>query len=192
MVSPVGEALEVADAAMARYAQGDAAAFSTLYDALAPRLRSYLLGLARSRSQAEDLLQQTFLQLHDSRGRFLPGAPVRPWAFSLARNAFIDSVRRQKRQPVSRRDSDPELRVVSEQLPSDEPVARQTAQLLRAELAALPAAQREALLLVRDEGMSHAEAATVLGTTVGGIKLRVHRAVEALRSALAAQESPRG
>ncbi len=74
-----------ATSAMDRYAQGDDAAFSELYDALAPRLYGYLLRQTRNNARAEDLTQQTFLQMHCARGRFVRGADVVPWAFAIAR-----------------------------------------------------------------------------------------------------------
>ena len=74
-----------ADSAMDRYASsGDAAAFSELYDLLAPRLCGYLLRQTRDRVLTEDLLQQTMLQIHHARGRFIRGARVVPWAFAIA------------------------------------------------------------------------------------------------------------
>src|SRR5688572_13668741 len=65
-----------ANAAMERYAAGDDGAFGDLYDALAPRLYGYLLRQTRDPVRAEDLLQQTMLQIHAMRGRFFPGADV--------------------------------------------------------------------------------------------------------------------
>src|SRR5262249_20161831 len=87
-----------ANSAMDRYAQGDEASFSELYDALAPRLYGYLLRQTRNDTRAEDLLQQTFLQIHCARGRFIPGADVVPWAFAIARRLLIDGVRRSGRE----------------------------------------------------------------------------------------------
>src|SRR5207253_9574955 len=74
-----------ADVAMEQYAAGDDAAFARVYDALAPRLYGYLLRQTHERSRAEDLLQQTMLQIHRARDRFIPGAEVTPWAFAIAR-----------------------------------------------------------------------------------------------------------
>src|SRR5882724_5562225 len=59
-----------ADGAMDRYASGDEAAFSELYDLIAPRLHRYLLVRARNAERAEDLLQHTFANMHEARGRF--------------------------------------------------------------------------------------------------------------------------
>src|SRR5688500_14586541 len=64
------------DAAMDRYARGEDAAFGEIYDRLAPRLFGFLLRYTRDRAKVEDVVQQTMLQMHRNRGRFLPGAEV--------------------------------------------------------------------------------------------------------------------
>ena len=69
-----------ADAAMERYAAGDA--FVLVYDELAPRLFGFLLRKSRNAARAEHLLQQTFLRIHRARSRFIPGSEVRRAAFA--------------------------------------------------------------------------------------------------------------
>src|SRR5688500_12913937 len=90
--------LDAADAAMERYARGEDEAFSELYDALAPRIRRYLLRASGDPGRADDLLQQTMLQIHRARGRFIAGAEVLPWAFAIARRLLIDSLRRRRHE----------------------------------------------------------------------------------------------
>ena len=63
---------------MDRYAQGDSAAFGIVYDLLAPRLFAFLIRQTRSRAAAEDLVQQTFLQIHCARASYIGGADVTP------------------------------------------------------------------------------------------------------------------
>ena len=65
-----------ADRAMEQYACGDEAAFAELYDELAPRLYRFALRWTRSRSAAEDTVQQTLLQIHAARHRFVRGSAV--------------------------------------------------------------------------------------------------------------------
>jgi RNA polymerase sigma-70 factor (ECF subfamily) len=179
-VQPRGEA----DLAMERYAGGDGAAFAQVYDALAPRLYGYLLRQTRDRSRAEDLLQQTMLHIHRARDRFIAGAEVLPWAFAIARRLLVDDVRRGRRVVLSD-DGD------SDSGPADVPTADQMVEAgelagrIQAVLARLPESQRSAFELIKQEGLSVAEAAQVLGTTVAAVKLRAHRAYEALRTAIA-------
>jgi RNA polymerase sigma-70 factor (ECF subfamily) len=182
--------LRSADEAMSQYAQGDAAAFEDVYDQVAPRLERFLRRHVRARSAIEDLVQQTFLQMHGARGSFILGAEVMPWAFAIARRLMIDSGRKLGREECCEMDGEE----LAARLPAG-PVAGAAsgeemmhAEEARARLAAafvsLSEPQRSAFELVKTEGLSHAEAATILGTTVTGIKLRVHRAYLALRGAL--------
>jgi RNA polymerase sigma-70 factor (ECF subfamily) len=168
---------------MARYASGDDAAFAVVYDELAPRLYGYLVRQTRDRARAEDIVQQTFLQMHRARATFVPGAEVLPWAFAIARRLMIDGFRRGRREVlegVEVRDDRPAPDAAADELVQ----AQQLAQRIRAELARLPETQRVAFELVKEEGLSLAEAAQVLGTTVAAVKLRAHRAYEALRAVL--------
>jgi RNA polymerase sigma-70 factor (ECF subfamily) len=175
--------LAACDAAMTRYASGDDAAFAIVYDELAPRIFGYLVRQIRDRARAEDVLQQTFLQIHRARGAFVPGAEVLPWAFAIARRLMIDGFRRGRREVLEEtetRDERPALDPAADDLVQ----AQELATRIRRELARLPETQRAAFELVKQEGLSLAEAAQVLGTTVAAVKLRAHRAYEALRAVL--------
>jgi len=175
-----------ANAAMARYALGEEAAFGEVYDALAPRLYAYLLRLSRSPARAEDLLQQTMLKIHLARGSFIPGAAVAPWAYAIAHRLFIDGTRRTKREvPLEDPDDSGPKAARDEAAAADDLVAaEQLAARIRRELGKLPDNQRVAFELLKQEGLSVAEAAAVLGVSVTAVKLRAHRAYEALRAAL--------
>lgn len=168
---------------MERYAAGDDAAYAAVYDALAPRLFGYLMRQTREQARAEDILQQTLLQIDRARTSFIPGAEVMPWAFAIARRLLVDSVRRGRREVLSA-DGDPDPGASRAPGADEIAQARQLARRLEVELSKLPPAQRVAFELVKNEGLSMAEAAQVLGTTVAAVKLRAHRAYEALRSAL--------
>jgi RNA polymerase sigma-70 factor (ECF subfamily) len=172
------------DVAMDRYACGDTAAFGDVYDQVAPRLRAFLLRQTRNASRAEDLLQQTFLQMHCARASFAPGAAVTPWAFAIARRLVIDGVRRTRRD-VSYEEESPEHQRPSGDLLPDEVVqTKQAARRLEEVLARVPESQRIAFELLKYDGLTLAEAAEVLGTTINAVKLRAHKAYEAMRAAL--------
>ena len=175
-----------ASAAMERYASGDDAAFGELYEALAPRLYGFLFRLVRERSAAEDLLQQTFLQMHAARARFAHGADVTPWAMAIGRRLFIDMARRTKARATDLVEGDEIDRMNVDRTPDAEQwlIARETESAVDAGLATLGPAQREAFRLVKEEGLSIAEAASVLGTTSAAIKLRAHRAYAHLRKSI--------
>jgi RNA polymerase sigma-70 factor (ECF subfamily) len=170
----------VADEAMERYASGDDRAFAELYDALAPRLYNYLLRRTRDSFRAEDLLQQTLLQLHCMRDRFIPGAAVTPWVFAIARRLLVDSIR-QKKKELSMDRAGIMAQTATTMTPDDLAHSAWMARRLASELSSLPETQRVAFVLIREQGLSVREAARILGTTVSAVKMRTHRAYEALR-----------
>lgn len=175
------------DAAMDRYARGDDTAFEEVYDGLAPRLQSFLFRYTHDRGRAEDVVQQTMLQIHRARGRFTLGGQVVPWAFAIARRLLIDQHRRGSREVLAPTgdDSLTQLLAAVDARADDVAIAKEVAAKLAAALARLPENQRVAFELIKQDGLSVAEAAQVLGTTVAAVKLRAHRAYEALRSVLA-------
>lgn len=175
---------------MARYCDGDAAAFRELYALVAPRLLGYLVKMARQRAIADDILQQTFMKVHRARAAYVRGADPVPWIYSIAHRTFIDEARRGKRAVVRVAEGD-ELPEVRADLRGetddrrDEPrVDPELVQATLDALATLPESQREAVVLTKLEGKSVAEAAEIAGTTVGAMKVRAHRGYEVLRKLL--------
>jgi RNA polymerase sigma-70 factor (ECF subfamily) len=172
------------NAAMDRYADGDDRAFDVLYDALAPKLRQYLLRQTRDATRADDLLQQTLLQLHANRGRFIRGADVVPWAYAIARRVLIDSIRKGKRESIpSTPQMDHEQQAVD--TPPDELLdSHRLAKRIETELSRLPESQRLAFELTQKEGLSLRDVAQMLGTSANAVKLRARRAYVAIRTAI--------
>jgi len=176
-----------ADAAMAAYAKGETAAFAEVYDDVAPRLEAFLLGRSRDRALIEDVVQQTFLQIHAARGSFIPGAAVAPWAVSIAWHLFLDLRRKRGREEMW----DPQDEEAGAVALSGEPdgeawvAGRELGDELGRAYASLTPPQRQAFDL-RAAGHSISGAARVLNTTPTGIKLRVHRALSVMRQALVA------
>jgi RNA polymerase sigma-70 factor, ECF subfamily len=175
------------DRLMDRYAAGDGAAFAELHRQLAPRLRAFLVRICGEPRLADDLLQDAFLRVHRARGTFSPGAAVVPWAYAIARNVHVDHARRGQEQRTGSledlRDGI-ELAAPTGASPEADVVANETLAIVRATMAALPPAHREAFILIRYEGLSVAEAAQVLDASEANVKVRAFRAYEAFRQAL--------
>jgi RNA polymerase sigma-70 factor (ECF subfamily) len=170
---------------MDRYAAGDDAAFADVYEDVAPRLFGWLRRRVRDVTVVEDLVQQTLLQIHRGRSSFIPGAALTPWAFAILRRLLIDKMRRDKRQVPVTHDADaPEPAVDAR--PAELLDAHRMAHRVSEVLARLPEGQRLAFELVRQDGMSLAEAAEMLDTTVPAMKSRLHRVYEELRRELGA------
>ena len=174
------------DDAMDRYARGNDAAFGEVYDGIAHRLYGYLVRQCRNAGLAEELVQQTFLQMHRARGQFVRGAPVLPWAFSISRRLLVDQIRKSRREVLSAMPEEPSPDSTQSNDPSAEALlhASEIAARVKAVLVTLPDTQREAFELLKIEELSVAEAAEIVGATSAAVKLRAHRAYEAIREAL--------
>ena len=176
---------------MSRYARGDDGALAVIYDLAAPPLYAFLARLARDRSLAEDLTHETFLRIHGARDAYRDGARVLPWMYTIGRRLFLDSIRSRRREGPSldapgadgERRSDPGI--ASDAPAADELlIARRLADRIEELLAVLPENQATAFRLLKQEHLTIAEAAAVLGTTETSVKLRAHRSYEALRRGL--------
>ena len=136
-------------------------------------------------SLTEDLLQETFLQIHRSRHTYTPPRPVGPWAFAIARHVFLMHRRasaRRYRVETGALEQLPEVPVppAMEQLGSHRDVWRA--------LAELSDDRREAVLLHHVWGFTFGEIGAMLGIRAGTAKLRAHRALGALRTLLASPD----
>ena len=185
------------DRAMARFAAGEDAALAEVYDLGSPAVLTFLLHLCRDRPLAEDLTQETFLRIHRARGLYRSGAPVLPWAYTIARRLFLDSVRSRRSEVQESFDHEAETPPPKEgggMIPSAEELLAnaELAQAVEDALARIPEAQASAFRLLKGEGLSIAEVAAVMGTSKGAVKLRAHRAYLALRALLAARLERQG
>jgi RNA polymerase sigma-70 factor (ECF subfamily) len=174
------------DELVERLRRKDVRAFDIAYARYAPRLYRFLLRLCRSRAAAEDVLQETWLKLSSRASELSAETDLSAWLFTVARNAWISRARVERRVVEfggshDRADgaANPEARAVS---------ASSVAAVERA-LMVLAETDREILLLVGVEEMSHAAAAQVLGVSDVVFRQRLHRARERLTSEL--EQRPR-
>lgn len=178
---------------MTQYVEGDADAFTALYGYAAPRLLSYLLRMCGARDVAEDLLQECLIKVHKARSGYTIGANPMPWFYAIAHRTFLDHARKQKRTRVRAAGAPQALPEVAAHITGarnedyEEPRADMSSRIESA-LATLPASQRQAVVLTKIEGLSLADAAAIAGTTVGAMKLRVHRAYGNLRKSPGLEE----
>src|SRR5215467_164221 len=167
-------------ALMIRYQGGSLEAFQEIYAQLAPGVRRYLSHMAGGSEVADDLLQETFLQMHRSRAAYNPAYAVKPWVFGLARNVFLMNRRAARRwaKVHESRENLPEFPVIPEadRLGSQDEIRRG--------LAYLSPDQVEALLLHHEWGFSFEEIAGMLGVTAAAARARASRGVSDLRLAL--------
>jgi RNA polymerase sigma-70 factor, ECF subfamily len=172
-----GENLEML---MVRYQEGDFAAATVLIDRISPRLHRFFLAQLMSRADADDLLQETWLQIHKVRHTYRPSEPALPWFYAIARHIRVDHYRKSIRAEAGKK----ELEEISKGVPS----ASQQAGGLEALLAPLSESQREVIAMLKVEGMSLEEVARATSSSVGSVKQKVHRAYKKLRETIGATD----
>ncbi len=142
--------------------------FATAVASILTPLRSYTRRLTRE--DGDDLLQDTLARAWAARARYEPGTNFKAWLFRIARNHFLSGLRRSARSVQWNADLHDSL-LVSAPV-QDEGLHRRD---FDRALAGLPPAQREALLLIGEEGLSYEEAALHAGEAIGTMKSRVSR-----------------
>jgi RNA polymerase sigma-70 factor, ECF subfamily len=160
---------------MARYQAGDIDAATTLIDGVSPQLHRFFRAQLATRADADDLLQETWLQIHRVRQTYRPGEPVLAWFYAIARHVGLDHYRRTRRAAARERRS-PEMPSFAEASSVDHPEDD-----LEALLEGLPASQREVIEMLKVAGMSLEEVARATSSSVGAVKQKVHRAYRRLR-----------
>lgn len=169
-------------AAVAQHRDRDS--FMRIYDHYAPRLQRYLLGLGVNASQAEELVQEALIRLWRKASQFNPArANLSTWLFRIARNLYIDSVRR---EPNWRPVEDALDYLHEEQTPMRGTQAESYAEQanLRRAIRELPATQARLVRMSYFEAKSHSEIAAELDMALGTVKSSLRRAFGKLRASL--------
>jgi RNA polymerase sigma-70 factor, ECF subfamily len=163
---------------MAAYIAGDQAAFTQLFRRYAPLLLRLMQHRISRRQEAEDLVQQTFLQLHRSRNDFRVGAALRPWLFTIALNLRFQHFRECGR----RRETSIDVATIESS--SDPQDGNDHCREIQLALTKLPSHQRDVIVLHWLEGLSFAEVSRAVGASVNAVKVRAHRGYVSLRKIL--------
>lgn len=166
---------------------GDRHAFGALVERYWDQVYSWLNQLTRSTHAAEDLTQETFLKAWNGLASYASGPGFRAWLFRIARNSWVDHVRR--RTAVAD-NALIESVVARDAGPAEAALDRERDALLEEAIAALPDDYREAFLLRAQQAMPFAEIAEVLTTTSDTARWRVYKARQLLLRKLAAYLDP--
>jgi RNA polymerase sigma-70 factor (ECF subfamily) len=171
------------DTLVERARNGDAAALEDLLTRVAPAVRRFGLRMCRRPHDADDVLQDTLLNIATHLESFEGRSSFSSWVFALTRSACSRMQRGLKNRPTVSDDAVPEPH---DDAPTPEQNAtdRQIGRALVHALDGLPDDYREVILLRDVEGLTAPEAADALGISVDALKSRLHRAREALRNAL--------
>jgi RNA polymerase sigma-70 factor (ECF subfamily) len=152
-------------------------------------LYSYALTLTRDQTEAEDLVQETYLRAVRASGQLVPNSNLKSWLFVIMRNAWLNQLRHVNSGPrFVELDTEEENRTFQPSLTPDDPYLVYTRKLERAEIQAaiegLPNLYREIIVLRDIEGFSYQEIAVMLSCPAGTVMSRLGRAREKLRQSL--------
>ena len=163
---------------MAAYQQGDRAAAEALIERVSPQLHRFFMAQFVSRRYADDLLQETWLRIHEARHTYRPGEPVLPWIYAIARHIRVDSYRKVRRTEIREQQVD----VLPD--PAQGSAPSPAGPDLEALLGALPASQREVIVMLKVSEMTLEQVARATASSVGSVKQKAHRAYTKLRQVL--------
>ena len=173
---------------LAKYAAGEEAAFREIVSRYKNGLYAFLRNFLNQHDLIEDVFQETFLQLFNSRDSFDTSRPLRPWLFTIAANKAKDALRKQQRTAAisvgSIADSqdmsfDDVLNALSadETMPYEELEDSEIALQVRQVIADMPENLREILILAYFNKFSYKQMADILSIPIGTVKSRLHTAV---------------
>lgn len=178
---------------MSRYRnEGREGDFNELVRRYERELYRYLARYLGDATLADDVFQNTFLQVHLKRGLYEDGRPVRPWLYAIATHQAVDSLRKVGRHPTvsldqrSARDGEGDVGALVDLLVSDTPgplsdlQGEERKQWVRESIARLPDALRQTLIMAYYQDLKYREIADALEIPVGTVKSRLHAAIAKL------------
>ncbi len=170
------------------YIDGDETAFSEIVGRYKNSLFAFLKQFLNRTDLVEDVFQETFLQLFNSRESFDPNRPLRPWLFTIAANKAKDALRKSQRTSAVSIGAISEEQEMSfdemlnaltsdETTPYDEMDQHETTTRVDRVIAEMPENLREILILSYFHKFSYKQMADVLSIPIGTVKSRLHTAV---------------
>jgi RNA polymerase sigma-70 factor, ECF subfamily len=173
---------------LSAYRGGERASFSALVERYRRELFHFLVRFLSDRAAAEDIFQETFLQVHQSADQFDPQRRFRPWLFTIAANKARDLMRSQARRPtnplqatISPNDDEGgqfiDLMEASEPMPGEAMEREELQKVVQATVEGMPDHLREILLLSYFHQFPYKEISDILGIPLGTVKSRLHAAV---------------
>ncbi|HYA43986.1 MAG TPA: sigma-70 family RNA polymerase sigma factor [Acidimicrobiales bacterium] len=173
----------------------DRAHFEALAMGYMGSLYTAALRMTRNPSDAEDLVQETYLKAYRAFETFQEGTNLKSWLYKILTNSYINTYRSKKRRPIETDLEDVENLYLYHRLGGREPAVtgrspeeivleRYTDEDVKAAVESLPEAFRLAVLLADVEGFSYKEIAEILDVPIGTVMSRLHRGRRALQKAL--------
>lgn len=171
--------------ALLRSAQdGDGRAYAQLLSELLPMLRRIVTHKWPSAPDIEDVVQEVLVSLHTVRHTYDPNRPFMPWFMTITTRRIADAARRRYARSANETTVDVFPETFSGDQTKTEQETSDDQEALRKVMSTLPDGQRQAIELLKIQGLSLQEASQITGKSVASLKVSVHRAIKAMREAL--------
>ncbi|MEM1127367.1 MAG: RNA polymerase sigma factor [Bacteroidota bacterium] len=157
------------------FQQGDEFAFVSLYNRHKEGVFIFCTKMLLDASQAEDMMQETFLRVYENKDRLLNAGAFKSWLFTIARNQCLNVLRRRHRQePLTEQHQTAPL--APQELPSAQLEKSEQVALVNQILQELSPAYREVLILREYQNLSYEEIASITRSTLSAVKSRLFKA----------------
>ena len=170
------------NALMLKVKNGDIDKMGLLYERYHRQLYRFLFNMTRQKELSEDMLQNIFLRMLKYPNGFMGFGEFKMWMYHIARNSVYDHFRKVKRTPLHSELTNWEERIEGEQYTDAQLEKEQELKILETAITKLSDENRELLILCRFQELKYHEIAKILNTTEGAVKVRVHRALNQLKS----------
>ena len=170
--------IKINDNLFEQIADGNMEALETLYSSTERTLYAYLLSLTRDHNLAVDLLQETYIKVMGAAHLYQPQGKPMAWIFSIAKNLFLDELRKRNREVVvGETEAFDKINLSYEMHPENRVV-------LEAALKELTETERSIILLFSVSGLKHREIASLLNLNLSTVLSKYHRGLKKLRTFL--------
>jgi RNA polymerase sigma-70 factor (ECF subfamily) len=165
---------------MARVRDGDIRQMTHIFERYHVKLYNFYLRLTGSRQGSEDMVQEVFFRMLRYRHTYRGEGEFSAWMYHLARNVLADQHRKRSSEPSG----EGETGEIPERMPHalEQMEADEERDLLRRALGRLPPEKREVIVLSRYQELRYDAIASILGCSAGAVKVKVHRAMNELRT----------
>lgn len=160
---------------------GDGSAFANIVERWQNRLINFFYRNTGNRGDAEDLAQETFVELYRAAAHYQARGSFKAFLFTIARRKMIDSYRKRSRRPLEYIDP---TDFVMQQAQADSDHCSEIEEAFHRALSQLPENQRSAILMRQQQELSYEEIADSLGASLSAVKSWIHRARTQLRNTL--------